>query len=730
MTSAPLSSSHISLIFELVTAQSDSRRPRENQVRAAADLLRDGATIPFIARYRKEKTSGLDEVQLRMIETAIKSVDTLEERRSTILKRLQERRLEGVLITDDLFQAIRHVRSLSLLEELYAPFKGKRLTKADRARKAGLVPIMHDALHGRAWKRIAITSTCEDYPNLKSIEEGIIELLSERLSALPSARARCLEVLKIHLVINVRQKRGNKAETTYSDYYNFSNKLRYLKPHQALAIRRGESAGVLSLKFNADDQPLRIWLLNALTPRSHRPNQHPYRELLERARDLAYEQRLLPSVSRSLWSETLKNAEERGAAVFAQNLKSLLLSPPLLKKRVLGVDPGLRTGCKLAAIDEFGQLLEVGLCYTHDHRRAQSSHLLAQLIDRHQIDAIAIGNGTGSRDAERAVVEALSLCHRDTQYTVVDEAGASVYSASELARRELPKLDVSERGAVSIARRLQDPLAELIKVDPQSVGVGMYQHDLNEAILRDRVSGVVEDAVSSIGADLNTASPELLGYIAGLGPSLAERIVEYRNLHGPFPNRNALLEVRGLGPKTFEQCAGFLRIRGGDEPLDETAVHPEGYPFVKALLEILGINRPVAEMNALLEVNADLIDQLAQRFEVGELTLQDRIDALTRSGFDPREELPPPLLRGKAISMRDLEIGMVLQGSVRNVVDFGAFIDLGVKRDGLIHVSTMRDPSRPQARVSPYDRVSVGQVVEVCVTQIDQDRGRISLELA
>ena len=729
MTAAPISSVQLTLINEILSRQSTPKAPRDSQLRAAIELLREGATIPFIARYRKERTSGLDEVQLRSIEAALKTVDALEERRSAILKRLEERRGEGAQVSESVFAAIKSAQSLALLEELYAPYKSKRLTKADRARAAGLEPLMREVLVGREWRAKARSLTSEAYPDLKSIEGGLVELLAEQLSKLPAARARCLEILKIHLVVNARKKRGVEAETLYADYYTYSLKLRYLKPHQALALRRGEGAGVLSLKFNADDEQLREWLLRALCPRSQRLEHHPHRELLARARDLAYEQRLLPSVSRSLWSEALKSAEERSADVFAQNLKSLLLSPPLLKKRVLGIDPGLRTGCKLAAIDESGRVLEVCVCYTHDRRSAQAGHIIAQFIDRHQVDAVAIGNGTGSREAERAVVEALSLSQRGAQYAIVDEAGASVYSASELAGRELPKLDVSERGAVSIARRLQDPLAELIKVDPQSVGVGMYQHDLNEATLRDRVAGVVEDAVSSVGADLNTASPELLSYIAGLGPSIAKRVVEHRSAQGPFLNRKALLKVKGLGPKTYEQCAGFLRVRGGDEPLDETAVHPEGYAFAKALLKTLGVQKPSAETAVLIEESAAQVQTIAERFEVGALTLKDRLASLTRPGLDPREELPPPLLRGKAISMSELEAGMVLQGSVRNVVDFGAFVDLGVKRDGLIHVSAMRDPSRPRARVNPYDVVKVGQVVEVCVTHIDQARGRISLTL-
>ena len=729
MTALPLSQTQISLICELIHLSPTHQTPKEPQVRAAAELLREGATIPFIARYRKERTSGLDEVQLRAIEAAIKSVDALEDRRGAILKRLEERREEGAKIAESVFDGVRNAQSLSLLEELYAPYKSKRVTKADRAREAGLEPLMNEALAGRDWKSQARSLKSTAYPDLSSIEEGIVEILAEQLSTLPSARTRCLDILQVHLVVNARRKRGVEAETIYADYYQFSLQLRYLKAHQALALRRGEGAGVLSLKFDADDEQLRDWLLRALCPRSIRPDQHPHRGLLERARDLAYDQRLLPSIARSLWSEALKRAEERSASVFAQNLKSLLLSPPLLKQRVLGVDPGLRTGCKLAAIDENGRVLEVSICFTHDRRAAQAGHVLAQLIDKHKIDAVAIGNGTGSREAEHAVVEALSLSQHSAQYTIVDEAGASVYSASELAGREFPHLDVSERGAVSIARRLQDPLAELIKVDPQSVGVGMYQHDLNEQLLRDRVAGVVEDAVSSVGADLNTASAELLSYIAGLGPSLAARVVEYRDTQGPFSSRASLLKVKGLGPKTYEQCAGFLRVRGGDEPLDETAVHPEGYPFARALLKALAVKRPSIETSTLIEEHSELVHQLAERFGVGDLTLKDRLEALTRPGRDPREDLPPPLLRGKALTMSELEPGMVLQGSVRNVVDFGAFVDLGVKRDGLIHVSTMRDPQRPQARVSPYEILKVGQVIEVCVTHIDHARGRISLAL-
>ena len=723
------SAAQITALCELVTASASCESPRAHQARAAVQLMREGATVPFIARYRKERTGGLDEVQLRALEGAIKMLDALEARRVAISRRLEERRGEGTRVPDELFEAIKSARSLSLLEELYAPYKSKRLTKADRARAAGLEPLALAALTGQTWRDRVARALSDAYPTRDDIESGVIELLAERLSALPEARTRCLEVLEIHLRVNARRKRGAALEDTYSDYYDFSQRLRYLKPHQALALRRGESAGALSLKFDADDERLRAWLVRALCPRSHRLERHPERALLERARDLAYTQRLVPSVSRSLWSEALKSAEERSAQVFAQNLKALLLSPPLLKQRVLGIDPGLRTGCKLAAIDERGGLLEVSVCFTHDARSSQAAHLIARLIDRHHIDAIALGNGTGSREAERALVAALELSKRRARYAVVDEAGASIYSASDVARAELPRLDVSERGAVSIARRLQDPLAELIKVDPQSVGVGMYQHDLNEATLKERVAGVVEDAVSSVGADLNTASPQLLSYIAGLGPALATRVVAHRDAQGPFPHRRALLKVRGLGPKTFEQCAGFLRIHGGEEALDETAVHPEGYPFAKALLSALKLKRPEAGLRARLDEQPELLESLSRRFDVGETTLRDRVEALTRPGRDPRDELPPPLLRAQALSLKDLELGMILRGSVRNVVDFGAFIDLGVKRDGLIHVSAMRDSQRTNQRVSPYDVVKVGQVVEVCVTHIDEARGRISLAL-
>ena len=724
-----LTSSQIQHICELASMTESASPPRTDQVGIATQLMREGATIPFIARYRKERTRGLDEVQLRAIANAMKTIEALEARRAAILKRLKERQDEGMTLPDTLIEALNTARSLSLLEELYAPYKSKRLTKADRARDAGLDPLMRSVLAGRAWRDHAQQRLCDQYPTLEAVEGGIVELLAEILSTMPEARTRCLEILRAHLCVNARRKRGVAAEETYADYYKFSQKLRWLKPHQLLALRRGESAGVLSLKFNADDERLRAWLLRALCPKSIRPERHPFLEMLTRARDLAYEHKLLPSVSRSLWSEALDKAEERSAQVFAQNLKSLLLSPPLLKQRVLGIDPGLRTGCKLAVIDERGRVLEVGVCYTHDARAAQAAHVIAHLIDHHQVDAVALGNGTGSRDAERALVEALSLCQKESRYAIVDEAGASVYSASEVARTELPKLDVSERGAVSIARRLQDPLAELIKVDPQSVGVGMYQHDLNEATLRAQVTGVVEDAVNSVGADLNTASPQLLTYIAGLGPALAARVVAHRDAHGPYPHRQALLKVKGLGPKTYEQCAGFLRIHGGDEPLDETAVHPEGYPFAKALLNALGLTHPEASLRERFATEPELLKRLAQQFMVGELTLKDRLDALTQPGRDPREALPPPLLRSKALSLKDLEVGMILRGSVRNVVDFGAFVDLGVKRDGLIHVSAMRDSRRSETRVNPYHVVKVGQVVEVCVTHIDQARGRISLAL-
>ena len=722
---SPLPAEDLKALCALATPMcSPSAPPREAQARAVVSLLREGATVPFIARYRKERTGGLDELQLRAIEVALKSLEALEARRTAILKRLEERVSEGLTLPSQLINALKEARELSLLEELYAPYKSKRLTKADKAREAGLEPLMVRVLKGEL-RADELTRALRG----EGVEAGVLELLAERLACLPSARARCLEVLSVHLRLHAKKKRGVEPEPLYKDYYGLSQPLRYLKPHQLLALRRGEGAGVLSLSFDADDAPLRSWLLRALSPRERPVERHPARELLERARDLAYEQKLLPSVARSLWSEALKGAEERSAQVFTQNLKALLLSPPLLKRRVLGLDPGLRTGCKLAVIDEQGVLLKVSVCFTIGGGRDKTPSQLAQLINEHRVDVIAIGNGTGSREAEQAVVEALKLTSRPVRYAVVDEAGASVYSASEVARLEFPQLDVSERGAVSIARRLQDPLAELIKVDPQSMGVGMYQHDLSERTLKERVAGVVEDAVSGVGADLNTASAQLLSYIAGLGPGLAERVVAHREANGPFKRRRDLLAVKGLGPKTFEQCAGFVRVREGDEPLDNTAVHPEGYPFARAVLKALKQPQPSPSLKALFKEREAELKALAERFEVGEQTLRDRLEALSRPGRDPREDLSPPLTRAAALSLSDLSIGLTLQGSVRNVVDFGAFVDLGVKRDGLIHVSTLRDPNNSSRRVTPHERLQVGQVVEVCVTHIDEARGRISLAL-
>ena len=730
---ATLSDRQFDFIQDLVTKQlshtSVKALPSKKQVQACVQLFHEGATIPFIARYRKERTDRLDEVQLRALDLALKALESLETRRNAILKRLQERQQEGSSIPSSVIAAIRSAQSLPLLEELYTPYKSKRLSKADQARNAGLDKLVKLVMNQQNWQSLAKSFIDQSFPTMSAIKEGLIELLADHLATMPQARTRCLDILKIHLEISTKRKRGVDPESLYVDYYKFSNKLRYLRAHQTLAIRRGDKAGVLSLKFQAEDEPLRAWLLRALCPSLSHQARHPHFDLLVQARDRAYEQRLLPSVARSLWNDTLKEAEERSANVFSENLKSLLLSPPLLKKRILGLDPGLRTGCKLAIIDEQGAVLKVSICYTHDRRQQEAPYIISQLVDQYSVHAIAIGNGTGRHKAEQVVVEALSIGQQLAQYTVVDEAGASVYSASDLARQELPHLDVSERGAVSIARRLQDPLAELIKIDPQSVGVGMYQHDLSNAVLQDRLSGVIVDAVSSIGVDLNTSSPQLLSHIAGLGPSLAQKIVAYRNENGAFPNRKSLLKVRGLGAKTFEQCAGFLRIYGGDEPLDETAVHPEGYAFTKAVLEHFKLKRPSAELAKLLHTQKIKVQALADQHKVGALTLQDRLEALLKSGRDPRDELPPPLLRSKALSLDELESGMILSGKVRNIVDFGAFVDLGVKKDGLIHISSMQADHNGSQRVSPYTLLKVGQAVEVYIQKIDQKRGRISLVL-
>ncbi len=690
----------------------------EAQAAAAIALLDDGNTVPFIARYRKEATGSLDEEQLRAIQAELARLRTLEARRATILKTIAG---QGNL-TPELEGKIRAAASLTDLEDLYQPYKPKRRTRAAIARQRGLQPladlILRQARPAQDLDTLAQPFLNEAVPDAEAAWSGARHIVAETISDHPEVRRRARQ--QALRWATLRAEKAPQAEDpagVYADYYEFSQRVERLHPHQILALNRGEKAGVLRLHV---DIPERDW--RAAIQLQFRPDpRSPLRgHLLEAVEDAA-RRLLLPAIERDVRRILTQQADAHAIRVFAENLRALLLQPPLSGHTVLGLDPGYRTGCKAAVVDPTGKVLETGVIYVgRDDRRAFAA--LHRWVARHAVTLIAIGNGTASRETESLVAAFLQTLEGDApRYLIVNEAGASVYSASPLARAELPGLDVSLRGAVSIARRVLDPLAELVKIPPKSIGVGMYQHDVDQKALAEALHATVESVVNHVGVDLNTASPALLTYVSGIGPKLAEKIVAHRDAHGPFRERRALLEVPGLGPKAFQQSAGFLRIRGGAHPLDASAIHPESYPLAEEVLRRAGtgMSQPPAARQAALRALRERqpLPVLAAELGCGLPTLQDIFEQLARPGRDPRQDVPPPILRSDVLKMDDLHAGMRLKGTVRNVVDFGAFVDIGVKRDGLLH----------RSQIPRGTRLRVGQVIEVTIAQVERERQRISL---
>ena len=692
------------------------------RVESAIRLLDDGNTVPFIARYRKEMTGSLDEEQLRQVAERLGYRRTMEARRETILHSLEE---QGVL-TPELQADVTAADTLQRLEDLYRPHKPKRRTRATVARARGLQPladlVLAQTLDGKR-DALAQPFLTDDAPTVDDAYAGARDIVAETIADAPEVRADMRRLVQRHGALSVAVADQSKdPKGIYQMYYSFFVDFRALRPHQTLALNRGEREGVLKVSLEVPEAEA----MGILAQRYPSDAGSPLMDDLIEARKDSYSRLLFPAVEREMRRELSNMADEHAIGVFAANLKALLLQPPLRGQTVLGIDPGYRTGCKVAVVNPTGKVLDTRTIYP-DRDKEQATATLRRLIQQHGVTVIDIGNGTASRETETLVAELLTEEKLKVKYTIVNEAGASVYSASKLARQELPDLDVSLRGAVSIARRLQDPLAELVKIDPQAIGVGLYQHDVNQKALAESLDTVVESVVNTVGADLNTASPALLRYISGIGPKLAETIVAHRDAQGAFAAREALRRVPGLGPKTFEQAAGFLRVPEGADPLDKTPIHPESYPAARAVLDLLGC--PLGDPRLADEI-ANLrrqinLDELAADLGTGRPTLEDILEALARPGRDPRDGLEGPILRSDVLSLEDLREGMQLKGTVRNVVDFGAFVDIGVKRDGLVHISRM---GTGYVR-NPHEKVSVGDVIDVEVVEVDQQRGRISLAL-
>jgi uncharacterized protein len=689
------------------------------QVAATIGLLDEGNTIPFIARYRKEATFNLDEYQIRQIQETVGRFRAVDERRETIVKSIDE---QGKL-SPELAEKIKSAETMTELEDLYLPYKPKRRTRAMIARERGLEPlakfIIEQPQKADSPEQAARKFLGEDVPTIEDALQGARDIVAEIIADDADVRGEVREkALQFGSLSSAKIKEAEDPKEVYKTYYEFSQRLNYLRPHQTLAINRGENEKILRVKVEVAD---RDWH-KSITHR-YRPNSRSaWLEQLEEAIDDAAKRLLLPAIERDVRRVLSDAAEAHAIEVFAENLRNLLKQAPLKQRVVLGLDPAYRTGCKIAVIDESGKLLSTTAVYPHEpqNRWNESKAALAELIQRHGVTIIAIGNGTASRESEQLVAE-ITRSLSGVQYVMVNEAGASVYSASDLARAELPDLDVSLRGAVSIARRIQDPLAELVKIDPKSIGVGLYQHDVNQHALSDSLDAVVETVVNQVGVDVNTASPALLQYVAGIGAKLANNIVKYRDENGAFKSRAAIKKVSGMGEKSFEQSAGFLRLRDGKNPLDGSAIHPESYHIAEAVLERVKLPANAAtesKETAFKQLLAQTpLETLAEELQSGALTLADILEQLVRPGRDPRDDIEPPLLRSDVLSMKDLKQGMILKGTVRNVVDFGAFIDIGVKQDGLLHIS----------KIPRGQSLGVGDILDVEILSIDSERGRIGL---
>lgn len=692
------------------------------QAENAIALIDDGNTVPFIARYRKEATGSMDDTLLRQFHKRLLALRTLEEKRDDTLRLIDE---QGKL-TDELRDAIAAAKTLSELEDIYRPYRPKRRTRAGIAKEKGLSPlaelvIMQDKNTDPAKEAEKYIDAEKGVESVEDALNGAMDIIAEDISDNADFRKKLRQMMHDNGVIV--SKNTKDEDSVYSNYYEFSQKISGLAPHRILALNRGEKEGYLSVKIELDEERPIAYLIRQLTPKYPTPSTY----YVETSIRDAYKRLIAPSLSTEIRNSATELAEDSSIKVFGQNLNGLLMQPPVKGCTVMGFDPGYRTGCKVAVVNETGKVLDTGVvyCTLPNHDKDKAKKILTDMILRNNVDIVSIGNGTASKESEIFISELIKGIKRRIYYVMTNEAGASVYSASELAAAEFPEYDVALRSAVSIARRLQDPLAELVKIDPKSIGVGQYQHDMNATKLSIELNGVVEDCVNKVGVDLNTASPSLLGYIAGVNKTVAKNITAYREENGKFKNRDELLKVPKLGKKAYEQCAGFLRISDGDNFLDNTSVHPESYKAALDLLKTLGYesNDSLSDLNGRAKEYGKR--KLCEELGVGDITLNDIIDSLLKPGRDPRDELPKPTLREDVLSMEDLKPDMVLSGVVRNVIDFGAFIDIGVHQDGLVHISQICDKYIKH----PSEVLSVGDNVDVKILEVDLKKKRISLTM-
>lgn len=695
------------------------------QVQNVIALVEDGNTVPFIARYRKEQTGALDEVQIRNILDSWNYLMNLEERKQEVHRLIEE---QGKL-TEELSAQIHQAKKLQQVEDLYRPFKQKRRTKATVAKEKGLEPLAQWLL---SFPNSDVNIEAQTYINeeagVQSSDEaiqGALDIVAEQISDEASYRQWIrMTTVKDGIIVTSVKDPEKDEKNIYEMYYEYTEAVKRIVPHRILAMNRGEKDGILKVSIDAPTDRILSYLHKEVIKKRDSSAEGYIISAIEDA----YKRLIEPSIEREIRKDLSEKAEERAIHIFSENLRKLLLQPPLKGKVVLGVDPAFRTGCKLAVVDETGKVLKIDVIYPHPpvRKAAEAQNKLKKMFAEYPIEVVAIGNGTASRETEQFVADVLKEIENPVYYLIVNEAGASVYSASDVAREEFPDFQVEERSAVSIARRLQDPLAELVKIDPKSVGVGQYQHDVSQKQLNDSLTFIVETVVNQVGVNANTASASLLQYVAGLNKTVAQNIVKYRDENGKFSNRKQLKKIPRLGAKTYEQCIGFLRIIEGEEPLDRTGIHPETYGDVKKLLKKAEVKETELGTEKVKEALKHIsLPEISEELSIGELTLKDIIEALVRPERDPRDELPKPLLRQDILKLEDLAKGIQLEGTVRNVVDFGAFIDIGVKQDGLVHISKLTN----RYVKHPLDVVSVGDLVNVWVEDVDMKKGRVALTM-
>ena len=711
--------------MDIIQKLTEELQVKRGQVEAAVKLIDEGNTIPFISRYRKEATGALNDEQLRNLDERLTYLRNLEEKKAQVISSIEE---QGKL-TDELKKAIEAAQTQVAVDDLYRPYRPKRRTRAIIAKEKGLEGLANVIL-------LQMTSQPleEEAKNYLSEEKGVstaeeaiagaMDIIAESISDEADYRTWIRnKTMKEGMITS--EAKDDQAQSVYETYYHFCQPLNKMAGHRTLALNRGESEKILTVKIEAPEAEILSYLESRVVSRDN-PYTTP---VLEATVKDSYQRLIAPAIEREIRNVLTEQAEEGAIRVFGKNLEQLLMQPPIAGQTVLGWDPAFRTGCKLAVVDPTGKVLDTVVIYptAPQNKVKEAKEVLKKLISKYHITLISLGNGTASRESEQVIVELLKEIPEKVQYVIVSESGASVYSASKLATEEFPNFDVGQRSAASIARRLQDPLAELVKIDPKAIGVGQYQHDMNQKRLSEALGGVVEDSVNKVGVDLNTASAPLLEYISGITKTLAKNIVAYREANGRFADRRQLLKVSKLGPKAFEQCAGFLRIMNGDNPLDTTSVHPESYEAAMKLLTSLGYSPEDIAGGGLKGISKKVLHlkETAEELGVGELTLKDIVQELEKPARDPRDEMPKPVLRSDVLDMKDLTPGMVLKGTVRNIMDFGVFVDIGVHQDGLVHISQMSDKYIKH----PLDLVKVGDIVEVKVLSVDLQKKRISLTM-